>query len=130
MLVTRCLYICWTRNKETPETTVECLFSAVPREGRGGNSAPMTGEKRGKGLRDRGKVDAVLQDGGSNFLYGETRGFRTEKLREEYVKYRREGGGVRSQGWSKWTSGQPVCTGSRRRGNGKPALSHPMKERI
>jgi hypothetical protein len=26
-------------------------------------------------------------------LYGETRGFHTEKLREEYVKYRREGGG-------------------------------------
>jgi len=48
-------------------------------------------------------------------LYGETRGFHTEKLREEYVKYRREGGGVRSQGWSKWTSGQPVRTGSRRR---------------
>ncbi len=26
-------------------------------------------------------------------MYGETRGFHTEKLREEYVKYRREGGG-------------------------------------
>ncbi len=31
------------------------------------------------------------------------------------MKYRREGGGVRSQGWSKRTSGQPVRTGRRRR---------------
>jgi hypothetical protein len=51
-----------TRGKNTPPISVECLLSAVPREGWGGKAGTTNGEGKGRGKKGYSTKRTVAWD--------------------------------------------------------------------